>query len=145
MHELWRDRDVRRFLFDDRIISLDEARSFVSNSEGNFRDRGYGLWLCREHGDEAIAGFAGFLGGSPAPNLIYGVRSALSGRGYATEAAAAVLGYARTVLGIERVVADVDEPNVGSIRVLEKLGLSRTRRAIVNGRPLLYFATGART
>jgi RimJ/RimL family protein N-acetyltransferase len=35
--------------------------------------------------------------------------------------------------------ADVDEPNLASIRVLEKLGMARTGRRIVNGRPLLDF------
>jgi RimJ/RimL family protein N-acetyltransferase len=43
------------------------------------------------------------------------------------------------VLGLERVEADVDEHNKASIRVLEALGMSRTRRAIVNERPLLYY------
>ncbi|NJL99522.1 MAG: N-acetyltransferase, partial [Synechococcaceae cyanobacterium SM2_3_2] len=42
-------------------------------------------------------------------------------------------------LELERVEADVDEPNKASIRVLETLGMSRTRRAIVNERPLLYY------
>jgi len=36
-------------------------------------------------------------------------------------------------------VADVDEPNEASIRVLEKLGMSRTGRRILNERPLLDY------
>ena len=55
------------------------------------------------------------------------------------QAASAVLRYAFDVLGIPQGVADVDEPNEVSIRVLERLGMTRTRRAIVNGRPLLYY------
>ncbi|MDQ3252964.1 MAG: GNAT family N-acetyltransferase, partial [Acidobacteriota bacterium] len=79
------------------------------------------------------------------PSLIFGTRPQLWGRGYAVEAARAVLRYACDVLGLRRVVADVDEPNAASIRVLERLGMTRTRRAIVNGRPLLYYETDATT
>ncbi|MEP0746975.1 GNAT family N-acetyltransferase [Trichocoleus sp. AS-A1] len=87
-----------------------------------------------------MAGFAGLLQSSEeVPSLIFGTRPHLWGRGYATEAASAVLRYAFDVLGIEQVVADVDEPNEASIRLLERLGMSQTRREIVNGRPLLYY------
>lgn len=140
LHELWTETDVRRFLFDDRQISRKEARLFVNASAANFTNRGYGLWLFFEDQHDLIAGFAGLLDSSQGPpSLIFGTRPQLWGRGYAKEAARAVLRYAFDVLGLERAVADVDEPNEASIRVLEALGMSQTRRAIVNGRPLLYY------
>lgn len=141
VHQLWTDDGVRHFLFDDRAISLDEARSFVEASLANFEQYGYGLWLVFERGSGRLAGFAGFLrSDGEEPNLIYGIRPDLWGRGYATEAAGAVLRYALGDLALPGVRADVDEPNAASVRVLEKLGLKRTGRAVVNGRPLLYFA-----
>ncbi len=140
LHELWIDADVRRFLFDDRQISREEARSFIDMSVATFTDRKYGIWLFFEHQSDRIAGFTGLLQSSEElPNLIFGTEPRLWGRGYATEAASAVLRYAFDVLGIEYAIADVDEPNEASIRVLERLGMSRTRREIVNGRPLLYY------
>ncbi len=45
------------------------------------------------------------------------------GRGYATEAARAVLDFAFRDLGLHRVFADCDPDNAASIRVLERLGL----------------------
>ncbi|MFJ6416028.1 GNAT family N-acetyltransferase [Paeniglutamicibacter sp. NPDC091659] len=48
------------------------------------------------------------------------------GNGYATEAAAAMLDFARHTLGMRRVVATCRPENAGSIRVLEKAGLRRT-------------------
>jgi [ribosomal protein S5]-alanine N-acetyltransferase len=75
--------------------------------------------------------------------LIYGVRPDLWGRGYATEAAGAVVAYALERLGHTTVKADVDEPNAASVRVLEKLGLKRVRSATAGGRTLLYFERGA--
>ena len=140
VHALWTDECVRCFLFDGCAISSDEARSFIRGSLSSFESHGYGLWLVFERGLSRLVGFAGFLraDGEP-PNLLYGVHPDFWGRGYATEAATAVLRYAVEVLGVAGVRADVDEPNVASVRVLEKLGMRRVGRAIIKGRPLLYF------
>ncbi len=50
------------------------------------------------------------------------------GRGYATEVAGLVLGFARTTLGMHRVEATCHPENVGSQRVLEKVGLRQEGR-----------------
>lgn len=141
VHALWTNDHVRYFLFDDRVISLDEARLYVEGSLANFEQHGYGLWLVFPARDSyRLVGFAGFLRlEEETPRLIYGVHPDFRGCGYATEAAAAVLSYAFGALGLARVKAEVDEPNVASVRVLEKLGMRRTGRAVLKGRPLLYF------
>jgi ribosomal-protein-alanine N-acetyltransferase len=140
LHLLWTHPEIRRYLFDDRELSRAEARELLARSTASFRDHGYGLWLFFERSLDAIAGFAGFL---PSPegeaSLIFGTRPDLWGRGYAREAASEVLRYLFDVLGLVRVVADVVEPNAASVRVLARLGLVRTRRAVVRGRPLLYY------
>jgi RimJ/RimL family protein N-acetyltransferase len=48
-------------------------------------------------------------------------------KGYAFESAAAVMDYGRRVLGLKRIVAITNEDNAGSIRVLEKIGMSFDR------------------
>ena len=138
LHDLWTNDRVRHFLFDDRMITLDEARSFVEASEANFEERNFGLWLVFADAQPRLVGFAGFLLSDETPSLIYGIHPDFWGQGYATEAARAVLHNALQ-LGLRKVRADVDEPNVLSIRVLEKLGMEHTGRAIVAGRTLLYF------
>lgn len=139
-HALWTDEHVRRFLFDDRLISLAEARSFIEASLENFKRYGYGLWLVLTRDSDQLVGFAGLLrSDEEAPNLIYGIHPDFAGQGYATEAAGRVLSYALESLGLSKVKADVDEPNVESVHVLEKLNLKRVNSAVVGGRPLLYF------
>ena len=49
------------------------------------------------------------------------------GQGFAYEAAAATLRHGAQKFGLTRVVAVVSEGNAGSIRVLEKLGMSFER------------------
>ncbi|MGH9318578.1 MAG: GNAT family N-acetyltransferase, partial [Vicinamibacteria bacterium] len=139
VEELWTDADVRRFLFDDRVLSLDEARGFLERGEDSFRRERYGLWLFTERTSATLVGFAGLLPSKDGdPSLVFGTRPDLWGRGYAREAAAAVLRYAFDLLELPRVLADVDEANGASIRVLEKLGMRRTGRGMANGRPLLH-------
>lgn len=140
VHTLWTNDRIRYFLFDNRVISSDEATSFVEDSLKNFEQHGYGLWLVFMHGKDCLVGFSGFLPSEEeTPSLIYGVHPDRWGKGYATESATAVLSYALETLALPKVRADVDEPNIASVRVLEKLGMRRMRRTVVNGHPLLYF------
>jgi RimJ/RimL family protein N-acetyltransferase len=106
----------------------------------SFTSYGYGIWLFFEHQSDQVAGFSGLLHSLQSiPSLIFGTRPQFWGRGYAKEATLSVLCYAFDVLELEKIEADVDEPNKASIRVLEALGMSRIRRAIINQRPLLYY------
>jgi RimJ/RimL family protein N-acetyltransferase len=70
-------------------------------------------------------------------SLGYCYDEAAWGRGYATEAARALLGWAFDTLDLNRVQAEADTRNVASARVLEKLGFVRegTLRedCVVNG------------
>ncbi|MFF8638182.1 GNAT family N-acetyltransferase [Streptomyces pilosus] len=58
-------------------------------------------------------------------SLGYCYHDATWGRGYATEAARALLGWAFDTLDLNRVQAEADTRNAASARVLEKLGFVR--------------------
>ena len=49
------------------------------------------------------------------------------GNGYATEAAMAVMGFAREALGVKKLIARCDARNAASARVMEKLGMALER------------------
>jgi RimJ/RimL family protein N-acetyltransferase len=140
LHRLWIEPEVRRHLFDDRAISLDEAQSLLERSDAGFEERNLGLWCADERNGEALVGFAGFLHSDDEPDLVYGLRPSHWGRGLASEAARRVIEQAFANSDAERVVASVDEPNQASIRVLERLGMRRARRSVVEGKPLLHYA-----
>ena len=86
------------------------------------------IWAaCESAGDGHFVGWSGLLYTSlsehyGAPELQYMISGNMHGQGYATELAGAVLRHAVDVLGLDSVIATVDIPNAGSIRVLEKLG-----------------------
>ena len=58
-------------------------------------------------------------------NIGYELNPRTWGRGYATEAARAILGFGFDELGLHRVWAECVADNTGSARVLEKLGMRR--------------------
>jgi RimJ/RimL family protein N-acetyltransferase len=90
--------------------------------------------------DQAFVGWCTFNSWNPdfrSASLGYCLGQAAWGRGYATEAARALLEWAFDTLDLNRVQAEADTRNVASARVLEKLGfvLEGTLRedCIVNG------------
>lgn len=130
---------VRRYLLDDRIIDQDEALGLVTDSIKNFNVSKLGLWIVMNLPGEERTGFAGFTFEGDLPSLIYGLHPDYWSDGVTTEAAQSVIDYAFDRVKVSKIVADVDEPNTASIRVLQKLGMRQVRREIVRGNPLLFF------
>ena len=91
----------------------------------SFERHGFGFWGVRERGGEKLIGFGGFRFVEPGRDveILYGIDSTLWGRGYATEAAHALLDWAFRETGLTRIFAGADAPNLASCRVLEKLGM----------------------
>ena len=137
-HRLCAQPGVRRYLFDDDIISRDVAAEIVQTSAAYFADNGYGLWAMRrrdgvtveEKGEEEIRGACGFwfFHEPPEFELLYLLSEDYWGQGLAVEAARAVMNYGFEKLGFDRIQASTDAPNSASIRVMEKLGMSFLRR-----------------
>jgi len=142
LHQLWIDPGVRRFLWDDRIATLEEARDLIERSLVDCRRTGLGHWTLRLRNREPIIGFAGLRPTDVAgeADLVYGLDPAYWRRGLATEAARAVLAYGFERLCLTRIVANTDPPNQASIRVLERLGMRFERRAVVDGHDLSFYA-----
>lgn len=86
---------------------------------------GFGLWLVARREDGVAMGMCGLLRRDTLPDvdLGYAFFPQFWGRGYAFEAADAVLRHAAGKFGLRRVIAIVSPGNASSIRVLEKLGM----------------------
>ncbi|HEV8714741.1 MAG TPA: GNAT family N-acetyltransferase [Candidatus Binatia bacterium] len=141
LRQLWTAPEVRRYLFDDRIISREQAEAMIQSSLASFPTHGFGLWIVHRTGEEAIVGFCGlFLTGDPPEvELLYGIAPSVWGQGLATEAARAVLRYGLEELRLVRITAGADVPNVASLRILAKLGMTFARRTRTEHGEVLYF------
>ncbi|MDI2125754.1 GNAT family N-acetyltransferase [Yinghuangia seranimata] len=121
----WTAPEVRAFLFDDEVLTADDVAVEIADSAATFAASGYGLWIIRETADGALAGAAALR---PLDELglevAYSLAPSVWGRGYATEAAGAVVDHALHTLGLPEVLAEVDAGNTGSIAVVERLGMT---------------------
>jgi [ribosomal protein S5]-alanine N-acetyltransferase len=130
-HSLVQDEHVRRYLLDGKPFPREWSEERVRDSESLFARRGVGLQLAYDKATGELVGFSGFLElpeVHPQPQLVYALFERFSGKGYATEMAGASIAAARAQPGFAEFMAGVDEINVASVRVLEKLGFERIAR-----------------
>jgi [ribosomal protein S5]-alanine N-acetyltransferase len=123
-----------RFIGDKGVRTLDDARAYiVSMAINNYAAHGHGLYLVEETETGLPAGTCGILRKPtlPHPDIGYAFLPAFWGRGYALEAAAAIMTHA-VALGIERLCAVVDPQNESSIKLLVKLGMHRSGQVQFN-------------
>jgi ribosomal-protein-alanine N-acetyltransferase len=134
---LWRlltDPQVRRYLCDDRILTRADVQTILAESLAQWP--GMGLWLLRGDEEQLIGGIA-LQPVSPdivahAPHLAGEIEPTIAlapghwGRGYAAEALQAAIAHAFETLGLERLVAVVDEPNARSHRLMLRIGFTPT-------------------
>ncbi|HEY3764672.1 MAG TPA: GNAT family N-acetyltransferase [Gaiellales bacterium] len=96
---------------------------------------GFGVWVIVAAKPRIVVGSAGFI--APPDDgeveLGYGVHPDHRGIGYATEAAKALVRWSLAQDGVRRVIAECDDDNGASIRVLEKAGMRRvhTRAGLI--------------
>jgi ribosomal-protein-alanine N-acetyltransferase len=97
-----------------------------ARSHGRAAD--FGVWVLIESATQTVVGDAGFKG-PPADGVVeigYSVIPDRRRRGYASEAAVALVDWARSQEDVDSVIAACDRENVASIRTLERLGFART-------------------
>ncbi len=95
----------------------------------------------RKEADQLI-GFCGlrFIDETPEIEILYGLWPEFWRKGFATEAARAVLRYGFEVCGLDRIVAGADPPNSASLRVMERLGMKFDRQDRRNELEVIYYA-----
>jgi len=89
---------------------------------------GYGIWVVVDPALGVVVGSAGFVGDPQdgAIELGYGIHPSYRGLGYATEASKALVEWALAQEAVREVVAECEQTNVPSARVLEKVGMERS-------------------
>ena len=138
------DACVMRYVGDGRPLDQAGSDVLLEHVEAHWGEHGFGLWAVQAAGEPGeLLGFCGLAIPSflpevlPAVEVGWRLRRDAWGSGYATEAAQAALAWGWDELGLEQVIAIVDPRNDASLRVAEKLGMTR-------GRDRVHPLTGAR-
>jgi len=128
LHRLWAMPEVRRYLWDDVIITRETAEQIVDSHMATAEDHAIGYWalLLPPPAEPQIAGFCGFrfLDDGTDIELLYGLRSQYWGRGLATEACLASIEYLWRSTTFPALYARTDPPNERSVRVMRRLGMT---------------------
>ena len=130
--ELMNDPDWLRFIGDRGIRTADDARGYIATGPGGMYARlGFGLYAVELREDQTPIGICGLVERDWLEDVDLGFAflPRFRGLGYAHEAAAATLEYARDTLRLDRVLAIVSPDNHDSVRLLTKLGLTFQRMA----------------
>ena len=110
---------------DRGVRTVEDARVYIENGPvASYIRFGFGLYLVELSLSGEPIGICGILqrDALPDPDLGFAFLPAYWGQGFAFEAAAEVRRYARTELGVGRLLAITNPQNDPSIRLLEKLG-----------------------
>lgn len=135
---------ARMWDFEHGAIPEDEARRVLERMVRNHeRNKPGSIWhLClavtRKDEPGTIIGWCGLDGTSGRElHIFYSIEPRYRGRGYASQAAEALLDYAFHDAGVRFVNGGCDKVNHASYRVMEKAGMRRAGAA-ENGDPLFY-------
>jgi RimJ/RimL family protein N-acetyltransferase/protein tyrosine phosphatase (PTP) superfamily phosphohydrolase (DUF442 family) len=137
-----------KYIGDRGVHTLDDARRYIADGpQRSYAANGFGLYLVELKEDSEPLGMCGLLRRDTLPDVDIGFALVPEhwGRGYAYEAAAATLRFAREVLRLPRVVAITRPDNGPSNRLLERLGLRFERTLTLGDNPdvLNYYGTTA--
>jgi len=141
LHRVWINPDVRRYLWDDTVISEQRAASEIEKGIASFERYGFGLWSIFPQGQETLLGFCGLrhFGDPPEVELICALDPLYWGQGLATEATLAVLRYGFEESCLPHILGAADGPNEASIRLMTRIGMTFEKRVRLLGRELVYY------
>lgn len=141
--ELLNEPDFIQNIADKGVRDIAGAEGYLRDGPlASYAKHGHGLYkVMLKHSGEPI-GMCGLIRRDilEDPDLGYAFLKRHHGQGYASESCAAVLDRGRRQLNIGRIVAITAPQNVGSMRVLEKLGFRyESERRLFEDRPSSYF------
>ena len=129
--------EVNRYMYHG-FLSVDEWRERITTTLGNLDlaadDDAVTLGITKRQSGEFVGDVVLFLrsvehrGGE----IGYALNPRFHGRGYAVEAASALLAFGFDEVGMHRVVGRLDARNGPSARVLERLGMRREAHFVSN-------------
>ncbi|WP_155590054.1 GNAT family N-acetyltransferase [Lysinibacillus cavernae] len=124
--ELVNDPSWIQFIGDRGVKTVEEASSYIENGPIRMYEQfGFCLYLVEKKEDQTPIGICGFVKRESLEDVDIGFAFLPDywGKGYAYEAASAVLAYGIDTLGLNRIVAITTQDNHASAKLLERIGL----------------------
>ena len=136
------DHDIMRYIGRVGAVPRAIAEERLERHLACWAERGFGMFGVRERGSDVAVGWAGLqpMDGTEEIEVGYAFGKDVWGRGYATEAARALVRWGFETLGLERIVAVAYAENTGSRRVMDKLGMRFEGVRHIYGTDSVYYS-----
>lgn len=140
------DGDVMRYIA-NAPVSEEDAWGKFARMHGLWALTGMGFWLVEEKATGAVIGEVGLadfkraidppLG--PAPEFGWMLAASAQGKGYAAEALGAALSWGDRRFHGAQFCCIIDEENAPSVRLADRHGFGRERKALYKGKEVIVF------
>jgi ribosomal-protein-alanine N-acetyltransferase len=125
------DPDVVRHVGSGMPVHREETEYALRGIIRHWKRHGFGRWAAVYKPTGKLIGYGGLRSFQGSPELVYLLAKPYWGIGLATEIAKASLKYGFEELQFERIIAMAKMANAASQRVLEKIGMTFDRTAII--------------
>ena len=135
--DIYQDKSMTDYI--EPLFDYDEEKEYEKEYiECIYKFYGYGLWLIIDKSTNEVIGRAGVESKDSCDTnqveLSYQVKKEYQNKGIATEVCAAIVEYTFDRLEKESIIANVNEKNTPSIKIMDKLGF----KPLKNGKYILY-------
>ena len=123
-YDLNSNPNIIKYTGNSAFKNVEEASGFLENYQ-DYKFNGYGRWAVIEKATDKFIGWCGLKFGEMKNETDIGFRFFEEewNKGYATESGVACMQYGFENLKLKRIVGRAMKENIGSIKVLEKIGL----------------------
>lgn len=138
VYELLNSPNWLQYIGDRDVKTLEDAKEYIANRFlPSYEQFGFGLYLTILKKDDTPIGICGLVNreGLEDVDLGFAMLPQFTKKGYAFEAASAVMVYAKNTLGLKRIVAITTAKNYNSIKLLERLGLKFEKTVTIPNDP----------
>lgn len=141
LYELYRDKEISRYtedLYEDREKEKEYICSYIEHA---YTFWGFGTWIVERKEDHKLIGRVGFnlREGYEDPELGFVIGLPWQRQGLAYEVCTAALKVGKEEYGFTCVQALVQEENLASAGLLEKLGFSLQKKIMEQGQEYLFY------
>ncbi|MEP7107693.1 MAG: GNAT family N-acetyltransferase [Ferruginibacter sp.] len=141
IHQLNCDPEVVKFVHEPVLQSDEQAKEIIINIILPQYENNLGRWAIQLKETGEFIGWCGlkYLKEYGEIDLGYRLRQSAWGKGYATEAAKHTLDYGFNKLHLREITGKAHVENIGSIKVLQKIGMQFIEEVVEDNCPIKVF------
>jgi [ribosomal protein S5]-alanine N-acetyltransferase len=115
-----------QYMGDGATLDHDTVRRWIDICQTKYQERGYGTSAVVEKVSEKFIGFCGVVRApeNDFDEIVYAISRDYWGKGYATEAAAAMLDYVFRISDLSEIYATIYAQNIASLKMMDKLNMA---------------------